>query len=339
MKIDFLALPKIDLHHHFDGAFLTGELYKEAQRRKLPQGKLPANEFAHKVTVTPQCNSLTEFLDTFHFFYDIAKDSNFLYRQAKILPVNLKKDGVIYCETRFAPDLFCHDNIHSEQIVEEVLGGLADSPEKSADVRLLLCAMRGSKPDIVQDLLYLYEKYHKHGVAGIDLAGDESKFSGDEYTPIFRKAMEKNIPVTIHAGEAAGPESVRRAIFNFHARRIGHGVQSIGDTALLKTLIEKQICLEICLTSNIQTGTMPSYTQHPFGKLYEQGVRVTVNTDDPSVSGIKLSGEWEIAQQTYALTDKDIQKILLNSAKSAFCEESQRKNLISRINGYFNESK
>lgn len=333
------ALPKIDLHHHFDGAFDLQHLYREARRRGLPQGRLPEAEFYARCQVSPQCRTLTEFLAVFEFFYDIAQDADFLFEEARSLPARMANQGVIYLETRFGPHLFSGSGLTPERVTDAVISGLeAGRSMNSAEqprVRLILCVMRNAPIAQVDELLSLYEKFHARGVCGIDLAGDESRYACREYEPAFSRARAKGIPVTIHAGEAAGYQSMLDALDLFGARRIGHGIRAVESAALLERLAREKITLEVCLTSNLQTGNAAGYAGHPFERLRAAGVRVTINTDDPSVSGIDLNHEWLQAIETYGLTPSQQKQILLDAADSAFCPAEERAALHRRIESFF----
>lgn len=326
------SLPKLDLHHHFDGAFDIAHLYREAQRRNLPQGALSAADFAARCRVRPGCRSLTEFLAVFEFFYDIAQDADFLREEAASLPRRMAETGVIYLETRFGPHLFSAGKLSATTVTEAVLDGLDE--DAVVPVRLLLCAMRNAPVSQVEELVALYEKYQRRGVCGIDLAGDESRYACREYAPVFARAQEMNVPVTIHAGEAAGPQSVLDALDLFHARRIGHGIRAVEDPRLLERLAHEKITLEVCLTSNLQTGNAASYEAHPFQQLRRAGVPVTVNTDDPTVSGIDLNHEWETAIARYTLSSIEQKELLLNSVAAAFCDEKLRGRLRQQVESF-----
>jgi adenosine deaminase len=311
----------IDLHHHFDGAFDIDALYAEARRRNLPQGKLSAGEFKARCQVPADCKTLTEFLAVFDFFYDIAHDVDFLHSEAEKLPRRMAKQGVIYLETRFAPHLFTGDRFSAERIVESVVSGIESGITTGTPVRLILCAMRDSPIETVDELIDLYRQFQARGVCGIDLAGDESRYACREYSQVFARAHEMGIPITIHAGEATGPQSVKDALDLFHARRIGHGIRSIEDAGLVQRLADEKIGLEVCLTSNLQTGNAASYQDHPFMRLKKAGVLVTLNTDDPTVSGIDLKHEWDKAVQEYRFTPAEKRELLANSVAVAFCDE------------------
>jgi adenosine deaminase len=319
----------IDLHHHFDGAFEINSLYAEARRRNLPQGKLSAAEFHAKCQVPADCRTLTEFLAVFDFFYDIAQDVDFLHNEAKKLPARMTAGGVIYLETRFAPHLFTGKNYAATDIVESVVSGLESG--SGTPVRLILCAMRNAPLEQVEELRTLYQKFAKRGVCGIDLAGDESRYACREYSPVFKCAHEQGIPITIHAGEASGPQSVYDALDLFKARRIGHGIQSVQDASLVRRLTDEKIGLEVCLTSNLQTGNAASYQEHPFLRLKQAGVLVTLNTDDPTVSGIDLQHEWTKATAEYGFSPADKKALLMNSIAVAFCDQDLKEKLRKQV--------
>ncbi|MCS6984291.1 MAG: adenosine deaminase [Leptospiraceae bacterium] len=336
MSFNYREIPKIDLHHHFDGSFTAEELYAEAQRRKLPQGDLTFEEFSRRCRVQANCRTLTDFLAVFSFFYEIAQDLKFQRQAAESLVRRLKEDGLVYAETRFAPHLLVPPGCHLEETVEAVLTGLREGcAHENFTVNLILCIMRGVPVEQGWEVLKLVQKYRGHGVVGIDLAGDESRYRGDEYIRVFQEAAAQGISITVHAGEGAGAVSVDFAIKQLKAQRIGHGIRSKESEEVMHILQERQIPLEICLTSNIQTGTVESLKEHPIMDFLNRGLCVTLNTDDPSVSGITLSHEWQIAHETYGLSLVQMEKLLLNSVYAAFCSQEEKCQLEAKIKDYF----
>jgi len=172
-------------------------------------------------------------------------------------------------------------------------------------------------------------------IRGIDLAGDESRYRASSFVDVFKLVKEYGFPVTAHAAEAAGADSARDALELLHARRIGHGIRIKEDPDLLEYILEKKIPLEVCLTSNLQTSTVPSLDAHPFREYLDRGIAVTINTDDPAVSGITLSHEWEIAEKQYSLTRDEMKRILMNSAAAAFTSDEIKRKLTRQIDDYF----
>lgn len=336
----FKQMPKIDLHHHLDGAFRPESLYQEAVKRDLPQAKFGLQEFQSRARLSPEAKSLTEFLNTFHFFYDIAQSAGFIELAAEQVVEDLAGDNIIYAETRFAPHLFESAEEPVKEIIEAAIRGIEQGNRKTGiTVKLLLCTMRGSDKKVVKDTIELYNTYHDRGVAGIDLAGDESKFDSLDMAPLYANAAADGIPVTIHAGEASGAGSVKNALFKMGASRIGHGIHSREDQTLFKHIVDEQIPLEVCLTSNVQTQAVPSYHEHPFLYFLEQGAAVTINTDDPSVSGIDLTYEWNKAYETYNLNNDQLEQIAMNSVAAAFTEDSEKRRLKKTIENWFKKNR
>ncbi len=318
----------IELHHHLDGAFRCASLYEEAKRRRLPQGNLDREIFCEKTTVSPSCSTLSEFLQTFYFFYEIAQSPQFMERAAFEAAEDMHNAGVIYAETRFAPHLLSTQEYSPEDIVQSVLRGLGRAnKELGITVRVILTMMRGRAIQELHEIIDLYNTYKGIGLAGIDLAGDETLHSGREYAPLFNEASEAGIPVTIHAGEGTSAQRVREAILLFGANRIGHGIKAAEDESVMDLLIERNIPLETCLTSNLHTGTVQNISKHPVGIFLKRGVPVTINTDDPAISGITLASEWDLFRATFSPDTNTVQKILFTSAQASFAPDRTKEAL------------
>jgi len=342
-------LPKTDLHLHLDGAIRTRTILDLAgeQNYKLP---VESEEELNKIVrVSAQCNSLSEFLSTFNVYYPLLQTPTALARIAAELVEDLHKQNVIYAEIRFAPilaiptdtaksDRLAQMKIRAEKIARSFLDAKAKTGMAGG---LIFCCMREFDSDHAHETVELFEEinnaFDQKPIVGIDLAGDESRFTNEEFAPAFQKAAKKNINITIHAAEAAGPESALKALDLFGAKRIGHGVKIREDQKLLDRIISEKIALEICLTSNIQTGTVKSYQDHPLKFYHEGGVVTTINTDDPAVSDIDINHEWEKAIEHYNLNTGDVYQILSNAITSAFCTESVKAEQTAKLDAYFSD--
>jgi adenosine deaminase len=177
----------------------------------------------------------------------------------------------------------------------------------------------------------LAHKYRDRGVVGIDLAGDENHFAAAPHAEAFALARKLEIPITIHAGEGGNAENIREAVFTHGATRIGHGVSLQHDSELLKTVRDRGTVFEICLTSNLQTCTVPSAQAHPFKKFLDEKIHVTLNTDDPAVSNTTLTDEFEMATREFRLKPAEIRSLLLNAAGAVFGEASLQRELTGRF--------
>ncbi len=346
------SLPKIELHLHLDGALRTETIMDLAREQNHELPAVTPEGLERYVHVSPECRSLTEYLAVFNIYYDLLKKPAALERIAGELCEDLARDGVVYAETRFAPVL----NIHSEEQVQgrsreameervrAVLRGLARGTRSGGTpAGLILCCYRGFDVRFAVETVEIARDLNREAkangqdplIAGVDLAGDESRWPAEAFRPAFELAMDAGIPRTVHAGEAAGADSVRAALEILGANRIGHGVRLKEDPELLERVREERIPLEVCLTSNLQTSTVPSLEAHPFGEYLRGGLRVTINTDNTGVSNIDLDHEWDIAREAYGLTQEEERAILTHSAEAAFTTDETRAGLHRRIEEYF----
>ena len=326
-------IPKIDLHHHFDGDYNIALLYETAKERKLPQANCSMEDFTKQARVSKDCNHLTDFLRTFEFFYDIAKDRNFIEKSCALLAAKQARENIVYTETRFDPHLLVCNDLSAEEAVLLITETLSrEARQNSIEIKVILSLMRGSPLDQLKENIRFFEMHHN--IVGIDLAGDEFHIPYPEAAYLYKDASTRGIPVTIHAGEARGAESIHKALNDFGAIRIGHGVNAVADKSLMKKLKDRQIFLEICVTSNLQTGTVLHLNQHPLRELFDAEVPVTLNTDDPSVSGINLAGEINLIMQEMHFLPSEILQLQKNSVQAAFCDLQAKDKLLAKINQF-----
>ncbi|MCR5460283.1 MAG: adenosine deaminase family protein [Acetatifactor sp.] len=340
----------VDLHLHLDGAVTVAIARKLA---KLQGITLPESdqELKRLLTVPEDCESLTDFLKCFALPLSLMQTREGLSEAIRLVENDLRSQGVIYAEIRFAPQLHTEQGMTQEDAVlaaleglkqgdltgtqsslkqgdlTETQGGMKQVDEEAAQgdlqssipkVNLILCAMRGDGNEAAnEETLRLAGKYlvKDGGVVAMDLAGAEALFPTGKYRGLFSRAKELGIPFTIHAGEADGAESVKLAL-EYGASRIGHGVRSYEDPKVLQFLKEKQIPLEMCPTSNRQTHAVEDMEQYPFMDYLRQGLKVTLNTDDPGIEGTTLEEEYRYMEQRFGL-DADGESMLLQNAVDA----------------------
>lgn len=317
-------IPKVELHLHLDGSVrldtaskLTGKSIEEVRSLMIAKEK---------------CHDLNEYLTKFNLANEIMQSQENLTRIAKELVEDLKKDNVIYAEVRFAPLLHTKKGLTGEKVIEAVLLGLKDEDLK---VNLILCMMRQFSFEDNLKTIELASKYLDKGVVAIDLAGAEALYPTASFEKLFQIAKDKNIPFTIHAGEADGKDSILSAI-NFKTKRIGHGVRCIEDKETLDIIKKNNITLEVCPTSNIQTGIFENYYDHPIKKLYDMNVLVTINVDNMTVSNIDLTQEYEKLVKIFNLNIEDLKKINLNAIDAAFLTDKEKQFYKIIINNYKN---
>lgn len=324
--MDFKALPKIDLHVHLDGALRPSTVADliRATGRPVPP------DVESLCRVAPDCRSLPEFLKTFEFFLPYLGSTDALRRAAAELCEDQAADNVVYFETRFAPTLWLSRGFKPEQAIEAAIAGLEEGAKKTGvKWGLILCGIRDFPPETTLTTVRLAHRYLVDGVVGVDLAGDE-RAHAVYHSAAFEMARRLEIPITIHAGEAGPAENVRQAL-DFDADRIGHGIHAADDPAILARAVKREATFEMCLTSNLQTRCVASLDEHPFARFLREGVRVTLNTDDPGVQGSTLSQDYALAAKQWGLTKDEFRTTLLHGAQAAFADDSLRAHLRATI--------
>lgn len=304
-------LPKVELHLHLDGSV-----------RESTASEILGVDVSNKMQVN-NCKSLSDYLSKFEIPLIVMQSKENLERISYELAVDLKKDNVIYAEIRFCPILHTKNGLSLEEVIDSVLKGLKKVEIKT---NLILCMMRNFEEDENKKIIYLAKKYLNKGVVGIDLAGDESKYKTQNYEHLFDLVKQNNIPFTIHAGEADDYNSVLSAI-KFGVKRIGHGVKSVDSIETIQKIINENVTLEVCPTSNVDTCIVNVYKNHPIKKLYDLGVKITVNTDNNTVSNIDLTGEYEKLLLTFNFTEKDFLNFNMNAIDSAFLTNEEKEEL------------
>lgn len=316
--MNFREIPKIELHVHLDGSVRL-ETASKLLKKDMDSIK--------KEMVATSCKSLGEYLKAFDIPLSILQTKENLELVAKELAEDLKQDGVVYAEIRFCPLFHTKEGLSPEEVVEAVLTGLS---HVSLKTNLILCMMRNFDETMNEQIIELTLKYLHHGVAGIDLAGDEAKYQTSQFHKLFEIINEKKIPFTIHAGEADGPTSIQSAI-SFGAKRIGHGIKMIEDNMLMKEAIEKDILLEVCPTSNVGTQAVSCYEEHPIKKLYDAGVCVSIHTDNRTVSHITLTKEYELLHRYFQFSFQDFYQMNCNALKHSFLNPMEQEEIQEKL--------
>ena len=316
----------IDLHIHLDGSLTAEELLVLARTEGI---RLPAETLEGLrpfLTVPSGCGSLNDYLRCFETPLAVLQSPEAVEYAAASLAERLREQGLLYAEIRFAPQLHQKNGHSQEAIVEAAIRGLRRS---GLPGQLILCCMRGADEAANMDTLRVSRAFLGQGVAALDLAGAEGLYPTRDYLPLFSRARQEGLPFTIHAGEAAGPDSVWAAL-EAGAARIGHGVRAAEDPALTAALARRGIPLEMCPTSNFQTGAAAPGS-YPLKAYLDQGIPVTLNTDNTTVSGTTLAGEYALARERLGMTEADERTLLENAARAAFLPEAEKAALLARM--------
>jgi adenosine deaminase len=336
------AVPKVLLHDHLDGGLRPATIIELAQA--IGYGELPSHDpeaLARSMTGAARRGHLELYLEPFRHTVAVMQTPEALTRVAAECAEDLAADGVVYAEVRFAPELHLDRGLRLDQVVEAVLEGFRrGSQDRGIVVRALLTAMRTAARSL--EIAELAVRYRDLGVVGFDIAGAEAGWPPSRHLDSFEYVQRENFHITIHAGEAFGLPSIWEAVQFCGAERLGHGVRLVDDikadpdgTASLGRLAsfvrDRRIALELCPTSNIQTGVAPSIAQHPIGLLRELNFRVTVNTDNRLMSGVTLSSELHALTEAFGYGWADLQWLTINAMKSAFLHFDDRLDLINTV--------
>jgi adenosine deaminase len=322
-------LPLIDLHRHLDGSIRLETVLEVA----LEQGiELPAYELETlrpHVVVDGKADGLMDFIGRFRWLTAILHDLDTCRRVAYENVEDAKREGIDYIELRFSPWFMAETHgLDPAGVVEAVADGVV-AAERDTGVRAQIIGILSRTYDTEtchHELDALLA--HRDHLVAIDLAGDEQKFPASRFQEHFRRARDAGLRVTVHAGEVDGPASVWSAIRELGATRIGHGIHSLQDPALVAYLAEHRIGLEIAITSNIQVGIIDDYPDHPVKKILEAGIVANLNTDDPAISGIDLKHEFDVAAPRAGLTPALIRQAQANALEMAFLPDEEKRALL-----------
>ena len=330
MGIDMIdpKLPLIDLHHHLDGSVRLETILELGLKHNLDLPSKTLEGLRPYVQVSTPQPGVMAFIEKFKWMTGILVDYDACRRVAYENVEDAAKEGIDYIELRYSPWFMAEAyGLKVEGVVEAVSDGVR-SGERDFSIRANQIGIlsRHYGPQIAQDeldaLLHFKEEF-----VGLDLAGDEAHFPGNLFVTHFEKARAAGWHTTVHAGEAAGSESIWQAIRDLGAERIGHAVRAAEDTALMDYMKEKRIGIECNLTSNVQTSTVADYPSHPMKKFMEKGLLATLNTDDPGISAIDLTYEYEVAAPKAGLTPTMIRQAQANALTIAFLSDEEKQAL------------
>lgn len=316
MNNEIKKLKKIELHLHLDGS-VAPDTISDITKEKI-------EDLEKKMIAKEKCENLSEYLTKFDIPIQCMQTKENLTLTAKQLTKYLESQNIIYAEIRFAPMLHTKKGLSYEEIVDAVLEGL--NANKKVKTNLILCMMRGMPKENNLKTIDITYKYLNKGVCGIDLAGAEDKYPLSEYVDLFKIISEKNIPFTIHAGENGNYKEIDLAI-KLGAHRIGHGIHAYESKELEKKLKEKNILLEICPTSNIQTNSIDKYKNHPIYDFYKKKLKVCINTDNKTVSNITLNDEYIKLYNNFNFSIEDFKQMNLDAVENTFLSYEEKKQL------------
>jgi len=339
-------VPKALLHDHLDGGLRPETIIEIAQQ--IGYKKLPTDDpkqLADWFEESCNSHSLVRYLETFSHTIAVMQSKEAIIRVSRECAIDLARDGVVYAEVRGAPELFTEQGLSLDQVVEATLEGykqgMAEAASEGNKIRVesLLCGMRQNNRS--QEPAAAVVKYRNKGVVGFDIAGPEDGFPPTNQLETFEYLRKENAHFTIHAGEAYGLPSIWEAIQICGAERLGHGVRIIDDIdfsgdkpklgPLASYVRDRRIPLELCPTSNLQTGAAKTYSEHPIGILAKLRFRVTLNTDNRLMSRTSMSNEMSECVKSFGWKFTDLQRVTVNALKSSFIPFEERLEIIEKV--------
>jgi adenosine deaminase len=341
---EIVKAPKALLHDHLDGGLRPATIIELAEAAGHPLPSTDPGELGRWFVDAANSGSLERYLETFAHTVAVMQTPAGLYRVAAECALDLAADGVVYAEVRFAPEQHLERDLTLDEVVEAVLAGFADGAARSAEagrpirIGTLLTAMRHAARS--QEIAELAVRHRDRGVVGFDIAGAEAGYPPTRHLDAFEYLQRENFHFTIHAGEAFGLPSIWQAIQWCGADRLGHGVRIVDDITpgaqpvlgrLAAYVRDKRIPLELCPSSNVQTGAAPSIAEHPIGLLRDLRFRATVNTDNRLMSGTSMSREMALLVEAFDYGWAELQWFTINAMKSAFIPFDERLSIINEV--------
>ncbi len=328
----FQRLPKTDLHVHLDGSLRLSTILELAAEQNVELPATTEDELREAIGCGRTFGSLVEYLRGFEITLQVLQTAEALERTAFELAEDAHAENVRYMEVRYSPMLHTRRGLKLTTVVEAVLEGLWRARQAyGIHANVILCGIRNISPRSSYRMAELAVAYKGRGVVGFDLAGAEADNPAKHHLDAFRLVRTNNINITIHAGEAYGPESIAQALHVCGAHRIGHGVRLRESGDLLHYVDDHRIPLECCPSSNVQTGAVLDLGDHPLKLYFDLGCRVTVNTDNRLITDTTVSKELFLVHTRRGIPFTDIKKIILAGFKSSFQPFHERQTLLRRV--------
>ncbi len=332
----YQSLPKVELHRHLEGSVRVATLAEIGREHGVHHQGMDV--LRHMVQIgEDEPYTFENFLSKFAALRLFYRSPEVIGRITREAIADAAADNVRYLELRFTPvALSKAEGFPLDQVIDWVLEEAKLGEEAyGVKTRLIASINRHESPDLAEQVAWLAMERKSRGIVGLDLAGNEADFSAAPFFGIFREACQEGLQITVHAGEWGCADNVIEAIENMNARRIGHGVRVLEDERAIALAREHNVVFEVCVTSNYQSGVVSQLDLHPFMRMLDAGLNVTINTDDPSVSKITLSQEYQLISQRLGLPLQSLRARILAAAQGAFLPEGEKTELIATLQTEF----
>ncbi len=322
-------LPKVELHIHLDCS-----LSYDVVALLIPG--ISVEEYRNKFTAPKNCCSLNDYIECAQASINYMQTKEQLRIVTLDLLAQFDADNVVYAEMRFAPLQHLQLGLTPEEVVQEVLNAIVEGKKQyKVEANVILCTLRNFSEAQSMETAKLALHFKDSAVVGFDIAADEVGYPLDNHVSAFKFAKSNNILCTAHAGEALGPSSVWETLEKLAPNRIGHGIRSIEDGLLIERLIENNIHLEVCPTSNQLTRVYPSLEEYPINKLYNTGVSMSISTDGRAISSVDLNREYQFMTNQYGWTIIDLYRINTEAIKHSFATEEVKMAVQAKLDAFY----
>ena len=315
------ALPKVELHCHLDGSLSRGFIESRLGRTVSPE----------ELQVSENCTSLVEYLEKFSLPGQCIMDEKGLEEAGYDVLKSMSRENVRYAEIRFAPLLSETSSMNCRSVIEALLKGLERGrADFGTRFGVITCAMRHHSQEDNSRMIKTAREYLGYGVCAADLAGAESMYPMSQFMELFQNARKLDMPFTIHAGECGSVQNVIDSV-RAGAGRIGHGIALRGHYDIQKNLADHGAGIEMCPISNLQTKAVKSTAEYPLREFLDAGLKVSINTDNRTVSNTSLTKELKFIQNNYGIQDEEIRLLMKNAVDTAFASEDEKERLYSEL--------
>lgn len=326
----YQQLAKTELHCHLDGSLSLSAIRQLAQ---LAEIDIPESdqELRSLVTAPKHCQNLMDYLKTFDVIRPLLQTQEALELAAYDVARQQAEENVIYSEIRFAPELSMDQGLTASQTVKAVLAGLQRAHEEFGIVsKAIVCGMRQSDPELTWEILSEVADLAPQGLAGFDFAGDEHAFPPAKIEKLIKKVQELGYPLTLHAGECGCPHHIVQTL-ELGIKRMGHAAAITHHPEIITEFVGKGATAELCLTSNLQTKAVPSLVDYPYQELLKVGAKITINTDNRTVSDTNLTKEYELFNRYFATSSADFLAFNQNAISAAFTNQEEKEYLSKKL--------
>jgi adenosine deaminase len=334
----YRSIPKVDLHRHLEGSlrFSTLRELAKSEAMDLP----PTSELRNMVQIQAgEPLTFENFLSKFSTLRLFYRSPEIITRITREAIADAAADHVVYLELRFTPvALSKAQGFSLAQVMDWVIEGTRDAQAQyGITARLIASINRHESPALAAQVSYLAAERINEGIVGLDLAGNEADFPAEPFAEVFKNAKRNGLSLTIHAGEWGSGDNIAQAISQFEADRIGHGIRILESPVAFDLALQEKTPLEVCITSNYQSGAVSPAENHPITRMAELGLNVTLNTDDPGISQITLADEYRLACEGYKWPLSALQNRVIAAANASFLPEAEKENLARLLAARFSE--